>query len=524
MGVGTRRLLRSSKYSSSIFSTEGGTIYAPDGSVFVPIGANIGLEGYAATSTTTALGHAADAKAWGWNCVRFPVLATTYRTYSYPSVYGYSAFLTMLDQAVTQYTAQGIVVMIDCHDLWMFADGNLGVNCSRIGELDTFWTDMATRYKNNPYVWFNLHNEPPVGGDAWADLHVRHTELIRTAGARNIIVCDGPLGALDNAGQPGVTGKSSWDSTMLPRVLTAADGNVVLAMHNYGAYRYPLQYDTYISNVTTLGNVPLVIGEYGYTIDGSTTSGTYNANYISAQVVLNKHPTVGMIWWNANHTDKFSLKSDGTPFYQGGASANLSPAGQRLWDIGHGVNNRTTLTFNWFHNPVSKYNASISGGWSASAGYTAAYRTGQSGWANSTTTDVACDTGGWLIYYKSDLYEWMPAGSYTLSFQILMPVAASVQFQIQWFDKTNAQVGSSTWQTTPCAVGVNSITMPFTKPSGTLHMRMTVDPLSVAAGNTFAVTNFTTASEWFTGDTPASGGTKYFWAKENDVSASVRIV
>ena len=44
---------------------------------------------------------------------------------------------------------------------------------------------------------------------------------------------------------------------------------------------------------------------------------------------------IGMLWWHATHGDGFSLKANGKAFYDGGPSANLSPGGQRLWDIGH---------------------------------------------------------------------------------------------------------------------------------------------------------------------------------------------
>lgn len=55
--------------------------------------------------------------------------------------------LNILDQLMTEYTAAAIVCVIDCHALWAFADGYLGVNSARIGELGAFWQNMAAKYK-----------------------------------------------------------------------------------------------------------------------------------------------------------------------------------------------------------------------------------------------------------------------------------------------------------------------------------------------------------------------------------------
>ena len=57
-----------------------------------------------------------------------------------------------------------------------------------------FWDEMTRRYKNNPYVWFNIYNEPYEGDDTenWRVLHEYYVNRIRAQGAENIIVADVP--------------------------------------------------------------------------------------------------------------------------------------------------------------------------------------------------------------------------------------------------------------------------------------------------------------------------------------------
>jgi len=81
-----------------------------------------------------------------------------------------------------------------------------------------------------------------------------------------------------------------------------------------------------------------MVGEFGYTVDGSSTAGSYRQNLNGALSTFNLAPSfgVGLLWWHATHGDNYALKQSGNAFYSdGGPSANLSPAGQRLWNVSH---------------------------------------------------------------------------------------------------------------------------------------------------------------------------------------------
>ncbi|MEI2776315.1 MAG: cellulase family glycosylhydrolase [Tetrasphaera sp.] len=62
------------------------------------------------------MGHAGDAKAWGWNAVRLNFLVSGVIDWSYVAQNGYPDLLRQLDSIVAEYTAKGIVVMLDAHD------------------------------------------------------------------------------------------------------------------------------------------------------------------------------------------------------------------------------------------------------------------------------------------------------------------------------------------------------------------------------------------------------------------------
>jgi mannan endo-1,4-beta-mannosidase len=285
-------------------------------------------------------GHIDDVEAWNWNTIRINMLATDTISWSYSSQYGYEALKSYIDTIVQEYTSRDIVIMIASHDMLMNGGGSAGVDAPYIDQLDRFWTDMAQAYKSNPYVWFNVHNEPPVENQDWIDLNDRHLSLIRAQGAENIVVVDAPtwgqdLGPVD----PWFSdAKYAYDATMAP-ALAAEHGNVVLAQHNYGGYQKynsAAKLGDYIDRVHAAG-IPLVIGEFGYTTDDSSTAGSYSDNRTGADAVFAAAPNkgVGMLWWHGTHNDKYSLKNDNSPFWTGGAGANLSEAGQTFWALTH---------------------------------------------------------------------------------------------------------------------------------------------------------------------------------------------
>lgn len=84
--------------------------------------------------------------AWSQNRAAYPGLAVQYRS--------------LVDEIVAHATARGVVVVLELH--W-----NDDVTEQQPGPLKTnslsFWTSLAQRYGANPWVWYELYNEPYVG-------------------------------------------------------------------------------------------------------------------------------------------------------------------------------------------------------------------------------------------------------------------------------------------------------------------------------------------------------------------------
>lgn len=341
-----RRNYRAAKQARH-FATRHGRIYDPSGQPFIPVGANIGARktfdwnGYAPMDYQgIADNHSDDVLAWGWNAVRLNLLVADNQTWSYIATYGYGAFLDYVDSLVDEYTSKKIVVMLDAHDNPRIGDGSLYDHI--MAQMVRFWTDAGIRYKDNPYVWFNLINEPDFLDGEWYDVNDTLARAARQNGAGNIMVVDAPCWGQDIAGSPSFpTAKFAYDPSMAP-ALAAVHGNLVLSQHNYGAsqmYTTDQKLTTYIQTVQAAG-LPLLFGEYGYTIDGSTTAGSYLRNLEGAQAVFNVSVQnfAGSFWWHSTHGDKYSLKNSGLSFFADGAPQNnLSPAGTALWSMAHGV-------------------------------------------------------------------------------------------------------------------------------------------------------------------------------------------
>jgi hypothetical protein len=320
-GPAPRATVVPSARSRSHFYVVGSDIVAPDGMRFYPIGANVGTSGNFDWRGTAA-GHVEDALAWGWNTIRLTVYCSSAYPFTIRKTSGYQALLAAVDGIVTEYTAKHIVVILECQDA--LVDQN---------ETDQFWHDVALRYRDNAYVWFNPMNEPTWNdNDAWLALQEHYLRLVRSTGAENVFVADVQNGGND-AGWDGA--KRVYDARM-GRALDDGECNVVFSQHEYGGIDDNIGAASYWERVHD-AHLAMIVGEFGYSIDGTSTAGSYAQNLNGANAVFANAPAegVGVLWWHATHGDGYSLKADGGAFYEGGPSAGLSAAGQRLWDLGH---------------------------------------------------------------------------------------------------------------------------------------------------------------------------------------------
>jgi hypothetical protein len=87
---------------------------------------------------------------------------------------GGAAYRALVDKLVDTCAAGRVYINLDLHwsdcGIWVNEGGTLGQHSMPDKNSITFWQDMATRYKNQPNVIFDLYNEPRgVSFAIWRD-------------------------------------------------------------------------------------------------------------------------------------------------------------------------------------------------------------------------------------------------------------------------------------------------------------------------------------------------------------------
>jgi len=111
------------------------------------------------------------------------------------------AYATTIDQQVTWITSLGMGVILDLH--W----NNGGQQNMADRKSISFWSAVAARYKNQPWVMFELYNEPhDVSWSQWLHGDATYAGMqelyaaVRGAGAENVVIVCGLNWAFDLSG------------------------------------------------------------------------------------------------------------------------------------------------------------------------------------------------------------------------------------------------------------------------------------------------------------------------------------
>lgn len=255
-----------------------------------------------------------------------------------------------LDKIVAVFTKRKIVVLIvPCY----FRDTGHATGGYLEGEkLETLvmWHKrLADKHRHNPYVWFDVINEP--GGhempdrEKWINEHQAVIGTIRDeAGTENIIVCEGTFYGMD---------ARNHDSSLVPtkesailqwgKNLIAFGGkkyeNIVFSIHAYDPWNYgDEKLADYIDRIHKLG-FSLIVGEYSPKCVGR--------NVLPAMMsVFNvcAPKKVGRIAWHWFPGDKNYLTvydEDAKQFGSGWEvndrdhPTNLSAFGKKIWEDTH---------------------------------------------------------------------------------------------------------------------------------------------------------------------------------------------
>ena len=213
---------------------------------------------------------------WNMNALRLPLSNWIYATN--PTLY-----LSMLDQVVQEANSAGLYVVLDLHDD-LKAGSPYGDNADLPKTEDIpFWQAIATHYKNNPAVMFDLYNEPSepswtvwaTGGAVIGGANIVGFQdlitAVRGTGARQIIVVE-----------PGSAGGNNQGWKTFPSS-TLTDPNIVYSLHEYQNVTFTAQQlDTLWGPI--LYHHPIYYGEWALLPNGYGQSGKdFCKNIVHAQ-------------------------------------------------------------------------------------------------------------------------------------------------------------------------------------------------------------------------------------------------
>jgi mannan endo-1,4-beta-mannosidase len=262
-----------------------------------------------------------------------------------------------LASTISEYTGKHIVVIIAIHNF-------TGVNtltAAQQAAVQSFWTNAANTYKNNPYVWFNVMNEPTQDGNLtnWYNDMQPSVAAIRATGAQNMIVLDGSAYGQDLYDFT-CTGLPYQNSAIINRIpaMETQYGNILPSLHVYqdwgggGSHCAQSQLDarltTYVQKVRSIG-LPLLFGETGDAVGCTPTSDTGNNSGSCPGTVaafdVAAAQGIGLLYWHSSSGTSYRVTTNGG-FYSINSMTNptnlstftgfsIPGGGQSLWNLAH---------------------------------------------------------------------------------------------------------------------------------------------------------------------------------------------
>jgi hypothetical protein len=354
------------------FGIQGTSIKAPDGSTFVPVGANMDGQDVwwnaptAGTCPTQGGSCLRYVQAWGWNTLR---LSSCLPGGCPASLTGCGASCDYfpapaLDNIINTYTRAHIVTMVELHDYTnpnysSSPDQDVSADPTTDPRVMNFWVNMAQKYKNDPYVWFNILNEPlglpastqPQRTADYFHVYEPYVKAIRAQGADNIIVLDGCCSAQDSESFscPNSNYKTYSDNINVAPAMEAKYGNILPSVHVYnewGASGSPCSQTTletaFVGYMTAVHNagVPLIVGEGGDKNHCNASTVTWGPGQCAAVLVAEDcaHTQgVGFLWWGAQMQMPPVVGAGFDGITSPTHPTNLTTANMPGWDVGNGL-------------------------------------------------------------------------------------------------------------------------------------------------------------------------------------------
>lgn len=309
------------------FTVQGTEILDPNGNEFVVKGVNIFPDNSEAYDQI--------ANCWNFNTVR---------ANHFPDWFWYGPDWEF-DLLASTFADQQIVVILDlAHDASTPESGIGRYWLPRQQELINLYTYYADRYKDNPYVWFELINEPDTltfNSIAWVDVHQQLITAIRSIGNQNPIIVNGWCWGQDACswGNSSITEQQSAILGLGDQVLFfngQQQENIIFTHHVYDQFQYnSLSRLTDFHDAIQAKDYALIVGEYGSENNNNTMKAT---GFMFESTQPRK---IGRIVWNWFGYGNSDLTLDQSVFGGGNGiddcynPTNLTPLGQLVRDDNH---------------------------------------------------------------------------------------------------------------------------------------------------------------------------------------------
>lgn len=331
--------------SDGRFSAAHNTVYAPDGTLFEIKGVNI---------FPWAMGDhnvSGIVDCWQFNTVRLHSWILPRMTNPWKDHLVYVDEPLLFTEPQTQfrtydiaplietYTSQNIVVIIDIHEIiGGYFEGQ------DLADVILFLEHFVNKYKDNPYVWIDLHNEPGgwdgLNGDfsRWRAESSVLMDTVRAISPDMMMIVSGTAWGQDT----GPTWSSADVIDSQSALLANADliqgySNLIVTFHMYDQWKFSYsRLKNFVDKLFASTDAPVFVGEYGSWNHDSTLPA---AEYLHQLVDEPGYERVGRsVWtwaaWDPNdltttgHGDGYLIDSCETP-------GNLTPLGQLVWDDNH---------------------------------------------------------------------------------------------------------------------------------------------------------------------------------------------
>ncbi|MDT8717367.1 Ig-like domain-containing protein [Clostridium sp. 19966] len=318
------------------FKVEGSKIIGPDGNEFIPKGVNVqGLHSWEVRNILQDVDLIANA--WKFNVVRLNCFIGANNPWGTGS-----GANDDIDAIIKAFTDRHVVVLVEMHDSTGLQPYS-NTSSPTLDEAKSWFSNLAAKYKDNTYVWYGTMNEPGSStqplNDSWDTVNKTLIQSIRSAGADNIVVCDGWNYASEGLGDSDVTipdNKSAFLTYGQDVLNSDPNKNTIFALHNYLAMNVKNKLEDFINRVEAKG-LYMFLEEYGNDITDSSKTG------VKASLQTCYKYNLGRVYWNWDGFDLYDLTSgtgrgsgweiDKT---DGSKPTNLSWVGDKIWDDNHG--------------------------------------------------------------------------------------------------------------------------------------------------------------------------------------------